>query len=480
MNSFHTSIQRFGALCFFTSLISACADSPSLVEEGLNTRTLSDETLLPTADDSKTTIKSPVEVPTTSESAPKMMAAQNPIFLAAPNLISGGTFQIQQAQDVDAVTGDLYSAIMCASRADPNVYQRKFCLFKHSAAGELKYIFQGNIGDRTDCTARHVKLTNDGKVLFTAQCGYEERILLIGRFLMNGQLDPNFGAGKGYVIHQLAPSQYWTVSQELAIDSDGKILVGGVFRESPFSYYYSFVSRFNVNGSLDASFGSQGTYVYRGVSDVYYNLGMKLLSDKKILLSAHLGGHQGRLIRLLPQGAIDTSFGNNGVALPSVSMSIDNVLVQSNGKIIVAGAGGQRFYQFIQRFNADGSNDPTFKKMVLVGMGAPYGTNGWWGSVGLQADDKIVYAYRGCRSTKPNRPICGSSGPDEQFYIHSLAVKRFTADGEDDLSFGPNATRNLEIPKGKAQWTINRPAILVTSDKIHVLSHDVTGEFSIR
>src|SRR5262245_35390147 len=123
--------------------------------------------------------------------------------------------------------------------------------------------------------------------------------------------------------------------------------------------------------------------------------------------------------RLTPAGALDTAFSGDGRATLDFGNKYDRanaVVVQPDGKIVVAGAWDGGFSDFaIARFNADSSLDKTF------GVGSDGFTNSPTGkmnvhfgdaitsgvevatSVALQTDGKIVVAgYSNKDTTGPS------------------------------------------------------------------------------
>jgi len=181
------------------------------------------------------------------------------------------------------------------------------------------------------------------------------------RCLLNaGYLDPTFGAaGAGLVTTPIAVinnSDGQGIGQRVLIQSDGKVLAfadGGV-------------ARYNTDGSLDTSFGSGG------IANSYAN-GAALQSDGKILLASRSGSGGFSLERLNSNGSLDASFGNQGVVTTSftATTAATQVVVQPDGKIVLAGDGGVKGGQYygafeLARYNADGSLDTSFGQQGKV------------------------------------------------------------------------------------------------------------------
>ena len=148
--------------------------------------------------------------------------------------------------------------------------------------------------------------------------------------------------------------------QAVAVQSDGKIVATGVMFNST-TRWDIFVARYNADGSLDYSFGNGNGYITDSVEpgyivDIAY--AVKIQPDGKILVGGY-GGSAGRgvVFRYNIDGTRDTSFGTNGVAVPNFPVHIRDLALQSDSKIL-AGGGGNGFSVF--RLNSNGSVDTSF------------------------------------------------------------------------------------------------------------------------
>lgn len=142
---------------------------------------------------------------------------------------------------------------------------------------------------------------------------------------------------------------------DVELQSDGKILIGGLF-----SFYDGTptekIVRLNNDGSFDNTFDT-GT----GFDGVVYVI--KVQVDGKILVGGGFDYYDGNayrnLIRLNSDGSIDNSF-DVGVGL---DLPISDIVLQSDGKIILLGdftTVNGNFHSRIVRLNNDGSIDNTF------------------------------------------------------------------------------------------------------------------------
>src|SRR5688572_20626382 len=109
-----------------------------------------------------------------------------------------------------------------------------------------------------------------------------------------GMLDLSFGNGKGYVFIP-GPSAELNTAYAVVIQPDGKILTAGQGSLAPSGWVYFQVTRQNTDGTMDASFGTNGIVsinpseiVTDGASSPAF--GMALQPDGKIIV---VGRNQG-------------------------------------------------------------------------------------------------------------------------------------------------------------------------------------------
>jgi len=176
-----------------------------------------------------------------------------------------------------------------------------------------------------------------------------------------------------------------------ALQTDGKILIGGNFSSWNSSSARHLV-RLNSDGTLDTSFSSNigtGGGGFNSVSD------LKIQSDGKIIACGSFSSWNGTsandIIRLNSNGTLDTVFSSNVGS--GANSTIETVDIQQDGKIIAAGqfntwagvsVGG------LVRLNSDGTRDTTFSSNV--GTGYLTSTNELIQRVLVQQDGKIIVA----------------------------------------------------------------------------------------
>ena len=131
----------------------------------------------------------------------------------------------------------------------------------------------------------------------------------------------------------------------MAVQADGKlVVVGTTYKNNDFSDEDFVVTRYNTDGTLDTTFGRGGKVRtdFPGLAAVPSSVVIQ--SDGKIVVAGgafplftFLGNFE--LVRYNPNGSLDSSFGNGGIVtttFPEGSYAFD-VALQPDGKIIAAG-----------------------------------------------------------------------------------------------------------------------------------------------
>ena len=154
----------------------------------------------------------------------------------------------------------------------------------------------------------------------------------------------------------------------IAIQSDGKIVVGG-----------SFILRYDSNGSLDSSFNGDGHQLISGNINA-----IAMQSDGKILVVTD----SSIFTRYYTDGILDSTFGVKG--MQTTDFAATSMAIQSNGKIILAGYSGIDNTNFaIARYNTDGIPDSSFSDDGMQITDIASG-NAYVNSITIQSDGKLL------------------------------------------------------------------------------------------
>ena len=183
-----------------------------------------------------------------------------------------------------------------------------------------------------------------------------------------GSIDTTFATGGGFNSAVFA----------LALQEDGKILVGGSFDAYDGSSA-KYIARLNPDGQLDNF--NLGEFGFD--NDTYVSC-LAVQPDGKILVGGGFNSYNSntaiKIVRLNPDGTYDNTFltgdGFNG--------DVKSIVIQKDGKILVGGqfdAFNGDSANYIARLNPDGSNDGTI---------GTTGFNGGVNCITLQRDGKIL------------------------------------------------------------------------------------------
>ena len=219
--------------------------------------------------------------------------------------------------------------------------------------------------------------------------------LAVLRYNTNGTLDTTFnGTGHRLVAFKGGIGS----SGGVVIQSDGKIVVSGtVFNGSDFDWA---VIRLNSNGSMDTTFsgdGKQSIGFGPGSDDESgYGNDIAVQTDGKIVMG---GGAHGDLAvaRLNPNGTLDKTFSGDGRQTTDFGNNEFGwaVALQSNGKILVAGNsddGAGSSVMAVARYNPKGSLDLTFNGTGKQTVDFAGSSNESARSVVVQSNGKILLA----------------------------------------------------------------------------------------
>ncbi len=280
--------------------------------------------------------------------------------------------------------------------------------------------FYTNLGTGFGSTVRGIALQSDGKILvvgsYTAFNGNTRNRLV--RLNSDGTEDTAFYTNLGTGFNDAV--------NVIALQSDGKILVGGDFGQFN-GAVRNRLMRFNADLTVDTAFsanlGSGPSGEVRAIA---------LQSDGKILVGGFFGIFDGtlrlRLVRLNTDGTEDTAFYTN--LGNSFSSAVLAIALQSDGKILVGG----EFTDFngntrngLVRLNADGTEDTDF--YTNLGTGFDDNVTG----LAVQSDGKILV----------NGVFTDLNGNTRNGLV------RLNADGTEDTAFYTNLGTGFNSGIGK-------------------------------
>ncbi len=239
-----------------------------------------------------------------------------------------------------------------------------------------------------------VVLQPDGKIVVAGQAF--ERICLV-RYNTDGSLDDGFGLG-GIVVSGFGE---FARGRSVVLQPDGKILVACSALINGIEQNF-IILRYNTDGSLDNTFSFDGTVTtdFNGKYDRAVSI--KVQADEKIVVAGYSGDGSNfdnsdfAAARYNTDGTLDNSFGTNGKVTTDFLGGRDfaaSMVLQPDGKILLIGyhVGNDNSDFATLRYNVDGSLDSTFngdgKSIMSFGIGNAFGS-----SIALQPDGKILLA----------------------------------------------------------------------------------------
>jgi uncharacterized delta-60 repeat protein len=260
-----------------------------------------------------------------------------------------------------------------------------------------------------------------------------------------GDLDRSF-RHDGTLVTNITP---WNENVgDLAIQHNGRIVVVG--RASTREGYGRFaVVRYRTDGALDRRFGGDGIVTTDLTVREDAATGVAIQPDGKIVVVGIATGARGRarfaVVRYERNGTLDGTFGDDGSVTVRVAAGGDNdagdVAIGPDGRIVVVGTASALHAIALARLDASGGLDPTFdgdgKVTWAPGDGFASGS-----AVALQPDGRIVVAGQAWTESAFDGVVVLRYEPegtlDEAFGVDGVATAEFTAgtDGGGDGAGG--------------------------------------------
>lgn len=282
-------------------------------------------------------------------------------------------------------------------------------------------------------------------------------------------IDNNFGdAG----ISTLQVFTGYKVMNRIRVVEDDKIIAAGSSQGYNGGSTHFTVIKYLADGSLDNSFGNGGV-VYTPVDDASAAQDFAVQPDGKIVVagsSFRAAGQVMALVRYLPNGALDNTFGTNGrVTVQAGETSVaKSVALLPDGRILVAGYSGLAPYLdfTMVRLTADGALDPTFDNVGVVV--SPMPTNlptGEAVKVLLRPDGKFL--------------VVGNYRSQTMATVAKVFIAQYQSDGQLDTSFADNGI--WSVPPGQQQNWVDE-AVLAPDGRIIAVGtrfNPVTGDYNL-
>jgi uncharacterized delta-60 repeat protein len=406
---------------------------------------------------------------------------QSDILVTYPNLLKAGDLDPNFGVDgkvINDFNGSADRAKDVFIQADKKIVVAgsiggKFALVRYNSNGSIDTSFASN--GKTVASFGGITNTiqqSDGKFVAAGNDATLSQFFL-ARYNLDGSLDNSFGTnGQTTTSFQAAPvsAQISQIIQQ----KDGKIIAVGT--NSLFEGFKSAksgfaIARYNIDGSLDTSFGTDGKIIqYFGESSFVRGDArtVNIQSDGKIVVfgvDRKSSPPTERVVinRYNIDGSLDTSF---NAVFPSPGFDLGafptfKSTSQTDGKIIVLGNSGSDFA--IVRYNPDGTLDNTFgtNGRVITDIDASGDRSE---SIIVQNDGKILVAG-----------IASKLNPNFDQQIGRFAIVRYNPDGTLDNTFGTNGRVITAIDRGRERNDVG--SIKLQSDGSIVLVGSINNTF---
>ncbi|HEY2599991.1 MAG TPA: hypothetical protein VGI67_00435 [Thermoleophilaceae bacterium] len=288
-----------------------------------------------------------------------------------------------------------------------------------AASGDPDPSFDGDgkviLGLGTDNPGVGVAVQSDGKILVAG--GGSGNSLRVSRLNTDGSIDTSFGTNGSSDFDFGQP----TKTNGMTIAPDGKIVLVGTTKFP--SGTDPALARANPDGTPDTSFGPNGTRDADTGTQTDDGVAVAEQPDGKVVFAATTANGVITVGRLNATGHFDGTFKGGGVDNTPVTASATAIALQPDGKILVGGLGtpaaptnANNQDMVVTRLTAAGDQDPSFNKSSVQVVDA--GGNESVADIAVQPDGKIVLAGRGSTT--------------------SFGVARLNTDGTRDSGFGTN------------------------------------------
>ena len=259
-------------------------------------------------------------------------------------------------------------------------------LARFNANGSADLTFgTGGLTSVTSFNGYALALQPDGMIIVAGEgLSYED--FKVARFLPDGQVDASFGVNGIVTIdfHSIVEG-----AAAVSVGGDGKISVVGTTFDALSPAVWVAVARLHTDGSFDNTFGGTGRVVTNVESVSVYDA-VHQPDGKLVVTGRHVPSDIGRILRFLDDGSLDPSFGSNGIVIDTTLSYTRAVAIHPAGGILVTGNRPSNFPRRLCaiRYRADGSPDASFGVNGL----AESPESGSGVDVIVQPDGKIVVA----------------------------------------------------------------------------------------
>ncbi len=224
------------------------------------------------------------------------------------------------------------------------------------------------------------EVTSDQSIIILSAVPNASGAIYLQKLGQNGMVDPSFG--EAGLMNDANAAEYTYSIKSLKVDSLNRIWV---FYRSNSNFV---VSRYNASGSVDTSFGTDGTTtVNLGLNAYFWDA--EFAQNGKLLLAGRVTW-EGMILRVNDDGSLDDSFGTNGRVLVGydTNAKCDGIAIDSNGRLTASCNTTKRIVNLI-RLQNDGNIDTSFGYAGYVPLTEDTNIDS---SLEIDGDDRIYYS----------------------------------------------------------------------------------------
>lgn len=221
---------------------------------------------------------------------------------------------------------------------------------------------------------------------------------------------------------------------DIAATANGDFLLAGDLNVSTAGFFTADAARVRADGTVVTNFAASGTGSSAPVTSVRELLNGQVLVGGDF--TTWIPGNRRYLVRLNPNGSTDTNFTH------TINSSVKRILRLADGKLLVASGSSGFNTGNVHRFNADGTPDGTFTTVSLTGSLLDMAVQsdgkiivaGTFGLMRFNADGTGQAAFGSGLANIPTVHV----GPDDKVYFsdnNGTKLTRLHADGTPDDTF---------------------------------------------
>ncbi len=352
----------------------------------------------------------------------------------------GGKVLLSDITDISSMALQKDGKIVVTAYSNRVVHNNAVIRFNQDGTLDTSFGNSGFVG--IDFRIYSVAVQDDGKIIAGGfrddYMGGDNYNIYLARLLPDGSLDNSFGE-KGYVHDDFGNQEF---CYDVQIQPDGKIVAAGTW-EIEFPAFGDFIIvRYMADGSVDSSFGDKGKTITdfgrgEGIATIAIQRDNKIVASGGFYDPGYPTNTKCAFTRYLPDGTLDSTFGDKGQKLINITSSGDaiyEIAALEDGTILGGGYAGQNIFGekrslLLLSLNADGSLNKNFGdngEVITNFDGQTSGAN----AIAVQNDGKII-------------AVGGWSAIGDT--VGSFIVARFLSDGSSDSAFGINGKQTTSF-----------------------------------